>query len=1015
MFTHMETDKDDNAVSANQNDIDCGADPVGALKKMFVDMVMGARISGGQDPVQRPVFLKPHGVAKGLFTIRPDLPDELRVGIFQHEKFEAWVRFSSDTVPSQPDLKTTVGIGIKLFEVPGEKLPETETAAETHDFILQNHDVFLVDTAKDMCEFTYAGVVLKDYQTYLDAHPVTQQILNDMAKIVPSLLTINYWSVLPYSFGAGKYVKYKLVPCPAKQAESDNNNNFESPYYLHQDLKERLLRGEACFKFLVQFQTDSEAMPVDRATVRWDESLSEPVHIATLVLPSQDIEARGQAAYGENLSYNPWHALAEHQPVGSISDARKAVYEAAAALRRNLNGVPVAEPVEARPLKNAAAQPKDTKIVRAAIHPAIGIARVGNSEEFFIGPEVIAPLPLEAGSYKDDKGALKRQAARFRIYGYNAAGEVVGELTANNADIEWTVHVANTKAAWYQFQLAMDIPEASAPGLEDSVLRNKDIRGKNRQKLIIDPGSRTIGGANKSGDKYKFDTGKFFDQPIYLGELQTDKAGRLLFLGGRGVSASYKGAGEKPTTFANNEGWHDDTSDGPVTATVNIKGRAIPVSPAWVVTAPPNYAPDVIGVRTMYDLMFDVFIQDGRLTFPSQISFTKHIYLILYRLSNLQWVNRGFAIQYGPSRPNNFLNPEYIAKLAAKDSGKEDAVREMRRQICNTFRNFERDGSSPVPWPWLYGDAMNIPPANTPRQNVAITQTQQRILQLWVEGKFESDWDENAVVPRALDKVKLAEQPEMLDRAALEFCLADAFHPGCEMTWPMRHSSMYMEPFRIRHRQPEDDPERIYGGKLTPENVKLENGVLYGQSPGTITRWMAVPWQTDTASCRSGYEFTLGFGPLYDPYIATFWPARVPNHVLTEADYQTAIDISKPREERIAAFNQRATWLRVLSQSYMEAINEFVHEFGKMGVVEMREGVKGDQELPEVMLVESKPEFPEVESISANRNLIALHISEAAEEGQAEAVSLAAQAADRSEEEFMSGYIEKVRRFKDVR
>jgi anthranilate phosphoribosyltransferase len=47
--------------------------------------------------------------------------------------------------------------------------------------------------------------------------------------------------------------------------------------------------------------------------------------------------------------------------------------------------------------------------------------------------------------------------------------------------------------------------------------------------------------------------------------------------------------------------------------------------------------------------------------------------------------------------------------------------------------------------------------------------------------------------------VPLGEQPAMLDRAALEFCLADAFHPGCEITWPIRHTTMFMAPFRIRH------------------------------------------------------------------------------------------------------------------------------------------------------------------------------------------------------------------------
>ena len=52
-----------------------------------------------------------------------------------------------------------------------------------------------------------------------------------------------------------------------------------------------------------------------------------------------------------------------------------------------------------------------------------------------------------------------------------------------------------------------------------------------------------------------------------------------------------------------------------------------------------------------------------------------------------------------------------------------------------------------------------------------------------------------------------------------------------------------------------------------------------GQSPGSISRWMAIPWQTDTASCRSGYDTS------YDPYVPTFWPARVPNEVMSETAY----------------------------------------------------------------------------------------------------------------------------------
>ena len=119
-------------------------------------------------------------MARGTFVPRPDLPQELRVGVFAGPGHPAWVRFSSDTLPTAPDLMTTCGIAIKLFGVPGPKLLEPDTDATTHDFLLQNHDVFFVDTANDMCEFTRAGVVDGDYEPYLAAHPKTARILDEM-------------------------------------------------------------------------------------------------------------------------------------------------------------------------------------------------------------------------------------------------------------------------------------------------------------------------------------------------------------------------------------------------------------------------------------------------------------------------------------------------------------------------------------------------------------------------------------------------------------------------------------------------------------------------------------------------------------------------------------------------------------------------------------------------------------------------------------------------------------------
>lgn len=581
-------------------------------------------------------------------------------------------------------------------------------------------------------------------------------------------------------------------------------------------------------------------------------------------------------------------------------------------------------------------RPRDTAIVKAGIYPAIGIARVGNSPDaFYFGPEVPDPRPEAPGFYRDANGAIKREAARFRIYGYNAAGDVVAELTADNADIQWAVTLANTKAAWYQFQIALDIPEAAAT--QPSFLRNLAVA--DRTVLSIAPGERTIAGRDQQGPAYAFANGRFMGTEVYLGELRTDDNGRLFVLGGHGKSASWNGAAA--ITFANNEGWYDDVADGPVNAVVQYQGVTLPVDPAWVVVAPPNYGPQQKSVRTMWDLMRDLFVGQGSLIAPARPSFQSDIRPIFERLSRLQWVNAGFAAAFGWGGSTPFSDADWMGRLASPS----DITREWRRTLFNQFREFTRDAWAPSPWPWLYGDAMSIPPAETPRQNAALSDLQLRFLKQWADGDFIADYDPTAVSPQTLDEVPLAEQPQTLIRAAMEFCLADAFHPGCEMTWPMRQITMYMAPYRLAH-QPKNWVEPNYGAVLTPDNI---NGPCSAQIAGGITRWMAVPWQTDTASCRSGYQ------KAYDPYVPTFWPARVPNQVLSQADYAIVMDESLPEEDRLRAFARRAAWIRPLGNiSYQDQINNMVADIAQVGIVEVREGPK-DGLFPAVIEVEQLP------------------------------------------------------------
>ena len=298
-----------------KNKPDCWSDPKKAaahIKEMFVEIGQKRRIQLGQSPAERAVFRKLHGVAAATFEVSPDLPEAFRLGVFaQQESYPAWIRFSSDTSPSSPDLDSTCGLALKLFEVSGKKLLGE---ADTQDFILQNHPVFFVNNAEEMAAFTTAGVIDKNYPAYLKDHPRTAGILEAMAKDEPSVLDATYWSVLPYRLGTNTYVKYQVVPeTPKNDGLSDQTN------YLAEDLIRRLRKGSVRLKSLLQIRTDPAAMPLDEATVAWPET--EVLHAATIILHQQDICERGQSDYGQKLSFNPWHCLPAHEPIGSLAEA----------------------------------------------------------------------------------------------------------------------------------------------------------------------------------------------------------------------------------------------------------------------------------------------------------------------------------------------------------------------------------------------------------------------------------------------------------------------------------------------------------------------------------------------------------------------------------------------------------------------------------------------------------------------------------------------------------------------
>jgi hypothetical protein len=114
--------------------------------------------------------------------------------------------------------------------------------------------------------------------------------------------------------------------------------------YLREAMAATLSQRDVELDFLVQLQTDPHRMPVENASVRWPEKLSPLVPVATLEIPRQKFDSPAQLAFAHNLSYNPWHCVPEHRPLGNQNRARFKIYQELSRLRQTMNNTPHREP-----------------------------------------------------------------------------------------------------------------------------------------------------------------------------------------------------------------------------------------------------------------------------------------------------------------------------------------------------------------------------------------------------------------------------------------------------------------------------------------------------------------------------------------------------------------------------------------------------------------------------------------------------------------------------------------------
>lgn len=584
-----------------------------------------------------------------------------------------------------------------------------------------------------------------------------------------------------------------------------------------------------------------------------------------------------------------------------------------------------------------------TSVASLLVYPPLGIARVGNykseasdfEDDFLVTTETVGgPATLMDGSpaeteldFRGADGAIKRCAARFRVYANLLDGTVV-ELTLDTVDrIEWRVSIANLKAGWYEFNQAMDLPPKF---VKDAARRNETLPlpDQDRRKMLdIVPAARSIAGRSVSGVSYQFGDGLFCGSPVYLGEVRTDEAGRLLVLGGRGLSGSFP-AERRPVTFANNEGWHDDVSDGPVRATVHFAdGSTLEAEPGYVAVTPPNFAPGLTGLVTMDDTVREVFIAQKWLRRPATTSFAADVYPIFARMTGLQWVNHGFFMLHGHGGPLDAEDGEILAKL--RDG--RAAAAAWRREVFALFRtqedSFAEDKGA---LPEIYGDATGEGGVEWPC--LAVNATQYGHLERWAAGQFDDDWP--GAPPAAPNFASLSpfEQVHHLERAALHDCLGGPFHPGIELTWTMRIPYVWTKPYRLKVLDGDGPARQGWGDVLTAAVCTGTGGPYDGLAAGALTRFLGVPWQTDGASCNSQADYR----PSYFLSMPTFWGARVPDQVLSSESFVRVSANAKAGKtaQTWKHFGTRVDWLRdVRGNSYFDRIAHMVAEWQKLGMV----------------------------------------------------------------------------------
>jgi deferrochelatase/peroxidase EfeB len=290
----------------------------------------------------RGFHVKSHVGLRATFTVLDDVPPEAKHGVFRNARtFPAWARLSNGYSGTRPDwMPDTLGLSVKLEGVEGARLLDGEEHAGTQDFVAVNQPYIpvanpaqLITIATAPANMLTAPVKLVQGVGLVHALSVVSWALRRSVRrmLVNSVTTEDYYSEAPITIGPHA-VKFKWQSC---QTSGRRPPGASWRNYLRDDLRRRLASGDLRFDFMVQFYADPIRTSIDGAYA-WDTADAPFVKLAELTIPQCDmdgLDAKQDEQLLRDMTFNPWHAIAEHRPIGNIQRARAMVYRASARYR----------------------------------------------------------------------------------------------------------------------------------------------------------------------------------------------------------------------------------------------------------------------------------------------------------------------------------------------------------------------------------------------------------------------------------------------------------------------------------------------------------------------------------------------------------------------------------------------------------------------------------------------------------------------------------------------------------